>query len=232
MKTRMLSIFFAFLTILCFSASADAEGLNCEGLVDEEMHCFENNTVANANEVNKNFSVLLNLLHTLAPIGSIQPYYGNAEPDGWVMCDGRLLTDVSLADSKFENLKDHLQALGHNKLPDLRGMFLRGLNDFNTSEGPRNDGNQDPDGSGRTLGDDQLDQYRMHNHGTNGPGVRRDEPFYSVRTSDGYINVGGTGKVPGCSDGSYSTRCYPNTRSSGGNETRPKNVAVTYLIKY
>jgi hypothetical protein len=67
------------------------------------------------------------------PVGSIQAYYGTTDPDGWLICDGRSTPTGSEYNA--------LRALVGDKIPDLRGMFLRGLNNG------RNDGKGDTDDS-------------------------------------------------------------------------------------
>lgn len=63
--------------------------------------------------------------------------------------------------------------------------------------------------SGRTLGSWQIDEFKSHNHG------------------NGAVTVAGYGYVTG---GSY--RAPSNTGFSGGAETRPRNIALMYIIKY
>jgi hypothetical protein len=97
-------------------------------------------------------------------------------------------------------------------LPDLRGMFLRGLNSFDIGK-VRDDGKEDPDGKDRSAASFQIDMLQEHNHKV------------SSKTAD----TGQKGrKLPyrnGGLDGDWQTENY------GGSETRPKNVAVYYYIK-
>jgi len=85
-------------------------------------------------------------------------------------------------------------------VPDLRGQFLRGLDP---------DGHVDPEGVGRRLLDPQYDQIGSHEHGYTRPWP-----------------TGVGGNLPG--DGSVITS--DRTSSTGGKETRPRNVAVHYII--
>ena len=147
------------------------------------------------------------------PIGTIIPFAGSQIPSGWLLCDGS-----SVSRSTYSNL---YTALGNTwgssssttfNLPDLRGRFLRGVD-----SGSGND----PDASSRTainsggntgdnVGSYQNDEFKSHNHG--------------ISTSSG----SGTNSVMrggGINSGS-------STSYRGGNETRPKNAYVNYIIKY
>ena len=91
------------------------------------------------------------------PVGTIvasmlSPHQMNEEAGSlWVPADGR----NSLPTWSYTRLT------GETKVPDLRGMFLRGVND--SDEGMRNDGKQDPDGQ-RKPGTDQGDGIAAHGH--------------------------------------------------------------------
>jgi len=139
----------------------------------------------------------------IIPVGTIVSYFANEAPLGWLLCDGKKISN----ESKYKALRD---LIGTNT-PDLRGMFLRGLNNS------RNDGKQDPDGHDRLLGSYQADQYRAHRHNlpinANPPGTT-----WSVEHSGG--------------KGGYDGQHLRVTDTRGGQESRPKNVAVNYIIKY
>lgn len=126
----------------------------------------------------------------------------------WVLADGRDITGSKLAELSGETL-----------VPDLRGMFLRGLNVG------RADGLQDPDGTNRRSGDLQEDQFQGHGHihevGSNGNA-------YSYGTFQG---VYGTNYYAGPTRVLRPSTLDPYGDAKYGTETRPKNVAVYYYIK-
>ncbi len=94
-----------------------------------------------------------------------------------------------------------------NTLPDLRGQFLRGFNNG------RKDSYADPDGDMKhPLGAQQDDQFRQHPHTIPAP-------------------VGG-GSIPGGIQ-PVITGFAGNTSTgfTGGDETRPRNVAVNFYCR-
>lgn len=125
-----------------------------------------------------------------------------AESD-WAPCDGR-----SLAGSIISKVyKMH-------RAPELRGVFLRGLNEFVPgATQPVDPTRADPDSS-RVAGSYQGDELRTHGHNM------------------GYHKFGlANGK--GDTDLEQSQPNLPgvSTSATGGPETRPKNVAVYYYVR-
>lgn len=75
--------------------------------------------------------------------------------------------------SAYEKLVSNATIDSKDRLPDLRGVFLRGINSG------RSDSKQDPEGDKRVAGSYQSDQFRNHDHSyarmqgvTNGRGAR------------------------------------------------------------
>jgi hypothetical protein len=119
----------------------------------------------------------------------------------WVPADGR-----SVSGSQYTRL------LGRSSVPDLRGLFLRGLNAFDPSVPLRSSDQQDPD-SNRKAGEYQADLFRSHQHDY----------------SDHY--VGGNGKDVQSGSSYPRPTLKEKTEMTGGEETRPKNAAVYYYIR-
>jgi Phage Tail Collar Domain len=135
-------------------------------------------------------------------------------PQGWIVCDGSAVP----AGDRYEALR----VLVGDRVPDLRGMFLRGLNSGRT--------HFDGDTESRTIGSYQSDSMEFHEHDYK-------DIFFSANVSWGSqiaVPQGfGTGTEYSSSDmdnvGLQKARA---TDSSGGADSRPKNMAVTWLIKY
>jgi hypothetical protein len=109
----------------------------------------------------------------------------------------------------------------HVKLPDLRGVFLRGLNNFALGSNPRGDGLQDPEGP-RQAGGFQMDVFKSHQHsyGTTISGF--------AKGSDGF---GAIVRSDNNWQGYKNDNPILHTEDEGGSETRPKNAAVFYYIR-
>ncbi len=162
----------------------------------------------------------------IIPAGTIVATWRKSAPLGWLMCDGSALPD----DSQYDELKE----IVGSHLPDLRGLFMRGLNDFDTEAGPRTDGWQDPEGNHRGIGILQAQDFERHEHWAAqmwGSSLAGGPPFYGVTygpRTDIASNEIRTG---------YPTKHEDRTDKDhpiihGGVETRPNNVAIYYMIKY
>ncbi len=149
-------------------------------------------------------------LYRGAPIGSIiasalTPELMNATGGGdWILADGRPISkDIPYA-----------QITGKKKVPDLRGLFLRGINAGRQGEF------SDPSGE-RLVGSEQADEMRSHTHkiGTSGADSFTMAPGGVTQRLAHFLNDqygGGGPKISG---------------SCGGVEVRPRNAAVYYYIK-
>jgi microcystin-dependent protein len=69
----------------------------------------------------------------LAFTGQIVAYVGTTDPDGWLICDGRLLSGFT--DPKYNNLKT---LLGGTNLPDLKSRNLFGSSTVGSTGGQSN----------------------------------------------------------------------------------------------
>lgn len=138
------------------------------------------------------------------------------EAQGWMVCDGRPLC-VSEA--------PHLHAVlgtryGHDgagtfRLPDLRGVFLRGV-DAGAGVDPDIDLRYAPDGTlDAGVGSLQCDALRTHVH------------TYTAPVSGGTASSGS-----GVLSATTTTDTGEPIDTRASTETRPRNVAVYYIIRY
>ena len=174
---------------------------------------------------------------TLFPAGMIMAFAGPAEniPAGWLLCDG---TEVSR--TTYSNLYDAIGVswgTGDNtttfNLPDLRGMFLRGVSgDDLTADPDANDRVSRYDNGGNTgnnVGSYQGDAIRN----ITGSTLAASEYWLNGDTSTGALSkeIYGRGNDGNGNQGMKITfdasRVVPV-----GSDNRPKNVYVTYIIKY
>jgi microcystin-dependent protein len=97
-------------------------------------------------------------------------------------------------------------------LPDLRGRFVRGIDD-----GAGHD-------AGRVFGTTQADEFKAHNHTfTDFASNVQNEVLSDTGGSGGNVSLPDAGTA-------YATNSAMN--NTGGTETRPKNIAMRYYIKY
>ncbi len=151
---------------------------------------------------------------SIVPAGCIMAFAGNAVPDGWLICDGSTVPNgQGTIQGKSFNFST-LYAVVGSSLPDLRGYFIRG-------SGTNSDGTI----SGN-FKEKQQDAFQGHIH--------TDSTFKDFQPWGGSIAVANYAYTPRneatktsspVSDGTNGT---PRTAS----ETRPKNVALHYIIKY
>lgn len=175
-----------------------------------------------------------------APVGTVMAYAGRWPPLqvdgrrategelGWAVCDGRAFDQVPGVDPS--RLALLARALGDARLPDYRGIFLRG-NDP--------DGRHDPDGRVRALGSLQKDSLASHRHhvrlgggehthavsfaaAVEGQGGDTDNDPHGARQQN--FNLQTTGPGGHVHDGFTDTE-------GGVGETRPVNRTVNYIIK-
>jgi len=152
--------------------------------------------------------------------GAIVAFGGDSAhiPKGWLLCDGR---ELDATDSRYINL---FKAIGYNwgtsdnatkfNIPDTRGLFLRGVNNGSGNDPDVADRTNNKGGNtGDKVGSYQVDEIKTHTHDFSAVRYRGGNGNISESGTGSYLNLGGT------------------TTSSGGNETRPKNVYVNYIIK-
>jgi len=148
-----------------------------------------------------------------SPTGSIIMWPKPTAPDGYLICNGAAVSRTTYAGLFAVLSDDYGNGNGSTtfNLPDMRGQFVRGLNAGSgvdpdaASRTDRGDGT-----TGDAVGTKQVDAFKSHTH--------------KRGTSQGVSGGAGFGTntaVPGTID----------TGDTGGNETRPTNIAMVYCIK-
>lgn len=177
----------------------------------------------------------------LLPSGVISAFAGENIPAGWDICDGK---EVSKNDSKYAHLFLAIGTVWGGSgtptfnLPDLRGVFLRGVsgdsnNDpdktLRTPPRPGSPGN--PGNQGNRVGSFQKDDFKSHGHSLTDNG----HSHGYLDSTQGGPNTYGDGDERGV-NGMAPRRTDPSAsnltvNSNGGTETRPLNAYVIYIIK-
>lgn len=193
-------------------------------------HTFTSGQVISAEQINENFDTLYRAVNTsiIAPPGAVVAFAGNNPPEGWLLCDGRLV-------SRYD-YPELYNAIGtawggdgnpNFKLPNLQGRFIRGL-DISGFIDPDCNERQDIYGNkvGAVIGSLQEDVFKNHNHALRGAlGTTNMDIFNESCTGVAGWSHSQNGYATGSSD-------KPFIWPAGGKETRPKNVAMHYIIKY
>lgn len=188
-----------------------------------------------ARELQEQINLLTKAIAQLddTPVGTIiasalpPATFTEAYGDSWILADGsdvyrvngqlKLLQDSVYGQLACSNITDLTQC----KIPDLRGMFLRGMNVG------RDDGLQDPEGS-RLVGNFQSDTFQGHWHDLFSG--RNDNSHYHAQGNiSGHIQYSGEEIFPERVQNPSAD--MTNGPPRVGSETRPKNVAVYFYIK-
>ena len=140
----------------------------------------------------------------LAPIGSLSAFAGSTAPNKWLICNGAAVSRATYSDlyAVVGDVYGNGDGSTTFNLPDLRGEFIRGL-----------DGGRGVDAA-RTLGSAQSDLLKSHTHQV-----------------QNVFSGGGTGDEENYVSNVTASRSTIDTLSSGGAETRPRNIAMNYIIK-
>lgn len=144
-------------------------------------------------------------------IGEVKIWFSNIIPAGFLLCDGRMLDRSDpIYQPLFEVIQDSVSFdYAVFWLPDFRDMFLRGC-----------------PASGRSLGSYQADDLKPHKHTHSvrsaGWGQTRKFVYDVVAVNKKRSAVIGVNGV---------TRGW-STSYTGNSETRPRNIAVNYIIRY
>ena len=181
---------------------------------------------------------------TGVPRGSVFCIAHTSIPSGYLECNGDALPDgtgtVQNITANFKPLRDLIGAT----LPDLRGEFIRGFD---------NGRNVD---TGRSMLSQQTDQNKQHNHtatsSVTDSGHRHlPQTLNNMTSTEAGGNtlavnntlIGNYGSGSGTGLGPLGGRHFmqntttgitvaTTTANDGGGETRPRNIAMMYIIKF
>lgn len=143
------------------------------------------------------------------PPGTLVAYWSHRIPEGWLLCDGALVPEGPAY--------DRLRGLIGGNLPDLRGLFLRGIGQNS------NPAFRYPGDAARGLSQFQQDEVKSHVHNF-------EDYTFSANSGTGGTAWGSAG--PSDIDNAPGSPFSHATQAAGGEETRPKNAAVYWIIKY
>jgi microcystin-dependent protein len=157
---------------------------------------------------------------SVVPPGTIVAFGGEIVPEGWLLCDGSSLSRAQYA-PLFAAIKSSWgEGDGQTtfNVPDLRGVFLRGVAHKSGRDPNRDERTADKPGSakGDAVGSFQGDQVKNHGH-------------QSVYPNFVAVGVAGGGAIINYAAG--ATTVATQGTAPNGAETRPINAYVNYIIK-
>lgn len=154
-------------------------------------------------------------------VGSVSAFAMPTAPTGWLVCDGSAVSRTEYADlfAAIGTIWGDGDGVSTFNLPDLRGEFVRGFDDGRGVD------------AGRVFASAQADaideHYHLEGYATN----------YSSHPSTFGSEVNGAtrqttdGNGHDYVDHAKTSGVRSNNEAIGGDETRPRNVAMTYAIK-
>lgn len=145
------------------------------------------------------------------PVGSVQYFALSSAPAGWLKANGALVSRTTYA-NLFAAIGTVFGAGDGSTtfaLPDLRGEFIRGVDDGRGID------------TGRALGSAQGSQMQSHNHTLPGNIVERSTSSSLVWAVAGGSSAGPITSSMGLAGG-----------TENGSENRPRNVALLACIRY
>lgn len=187
------------------------------------------------------------LKRELCPVGTIQAFAFHSIPDGWLPCDGRSLL-TSEYPILYKVIGKIFGSIGDDdfKLPNLCGKFIRGWDSIGEID------------KNRIFGSLQEDAFQSHQHKTASQSTQYSGSHHHSVRYNSYKEAGNWGTSctiwelsnssskthddATLSSGSHS-HTIPELRTNeiiptngvkvrSSNETRPKNIALSFCIKY
>ncbi|MGE8349318.1 MAG: tail fiber protein [Pseudomonas protegens] len=141
------------------------------------------------------------------PVGAMVPFPKGTVPAGFLEVDGSVQSTATYPDLAAylgATFNTGGEGAGNFRLPESRGEFLRGWDHGRGVD------------AGRGLGSWQADEFKSHTHSVK-------DSSYAGNVFDSWV-YGDTGN--GVTEDENL-----RTNSSGGSETRPRNLAVMWCIK-
>lgn len=141
------------------------------------------------------------------PSGAVLPFAMSTPPTGWLECNGSAVSRSTYAALFTAIGTTHGAGNGSTtfNLPDIRGEFVRGYDNGRGVD------------SGRTFGSAQSGAIESHTHSLK---LGADNQIGHDASAEGDRTVDASGSA---------TANY--IASTGGSETRPRNIALMYCIK-
>lgn len=155
-------------------------------------------------------------IYDRTPVGTVIWMAANTAPTGYLKCNGAAVSRTTYADlfSRIGTTFGTGDGSSTFNLPDLRGEFVRGWTDGRNVD------------SGRVFGSAQADEFKLHGHP-----YRIDPTSGQASGPNGGFQMRVSGQTMPAYTGAPSNTNGQQIGGSGGDETRPRNVALLACIK-
>ncbi len=180
-----------------------------------------------------------------APIGEVIFWPTDTAPAGFLKCNGAEVSETAYAElyaAIGDVYSDGGEAAGEFRLPDLRGHVPRFHDDGAGVDPDAASRTARPDGTnGDKVGTTQADDTKSHNHTASAASGGGHTHTYAGNQSTNTTTGGGSTRITSLSSGGGNSGTTTNNgthshtitvNATGGNETRPVNVALMACIRY
>ncbi|HBB6607293.1 TPA: tail fiber protein, partial [Escherichia coli] len=149
------------------------------------------------------------------PVGAPVPWPSETPPTGWLKCNGAAFS--------AEEYPELAKAYPTNKLPDLRGEFIRGWDDGRGID------------AGRALLSLQAGMLEKHRHFVVANDGHDSKEEWELATIFRNTYTQGKGLDATSAGGTLIPSPKLHSRGSigntGGSETRPRNIAFNFIVR-
>jgi microcystin-dependent protein len=142
--------------------------------------------------------------NSLVPTGAFMPFAMTTAPTGWLKANGAAISRTGIYANLFAAIGTTFGVGDNSSTFNLPDLRGQFIRSW-ADDGITYD-------SGRTFGTTQADDLKSHNHNI-------------------YVKGIAGGANSSVLDGQFATGQY-STTNTGGTETRPRNIALLYCIKY
>ena len=199
------------------------------------------------NTISSSINNFNSLLYLSVPIGVVMMFMNSSPPDKYMICDGSslLITDYQDLFDIIGSTYTNIPSSTNFNLPDMRGLFVRGLDSSRgidpgriLSNSIQSDSTKLPSNPFNTNSDG------LHTHTMSTDGNHQHDITFNTSVQSGTStqclsipNYNGQTTISTNNSGSHSHTIDANGSHShiiingGDSETRPVNIAVNYIIK-
>ena len=168
------------------------------------------------------------------PVGGTLPYFGASAPEGYLLCNGATVSRTTYADLFAVIGTTHGTTDSTNfKVPDCRGMFLRGTDLSRGVDVNRTLGSQQEDATaknGLSVSEVTISSAGDHAHplpyGTSNNSSFGSDPRDFEVSNGQSSSAANTGSA-----GAHTHEVSGGVLSDGDSETRPVNLSCNFIIK-